>query len=52
MDIQIFDHTEEVPQQHLDLIANILDFAGNYLKLDVATEISVTLMHNDENSKN
>ncbi|MBM7092930.1 rRNA maturation RNase YbeY, partial [Streptomyces sp. S12] len=51
MDIQIFDHTEEVPQQHLDLIANILDFAGNYLKLDVATEISVTLMHNDEIQK-
>ena len=51
MDIQVFDHTEEVPQQHLDLIANILDFAGNYLKLDVATEISVTLMHNDEIQK-
>ncbi|TLQ04924.1 rRNA maturation RNase YbeY [Pediococcus stilesii] len=48
MDIQLFDHTEKEPQQHLDLIADILEFAGNYLHLDEETEISVTLMHNDE----
>jgi probable rRNA maturation factor len=48
MDIQIFDHTNEAPQAHLDLIAKILNFAGEYLHLNANTEMSVTLMHNDE----
>lgn len=48
MDIQLFDHTEKETQQNLDLIADILEFAGNYLHLAEETEISVTLMHNDE----
>ncbi|WP_353990302.1 rRNA maturation RNase YbeY [Pediococcus argentinicus] len=48
MDIQVFDHTEEASKEHLELVNNILNFAGNYLKLADNTELSVTLMHNDE----
>ncbi|MCZ3393461.1 rRNA maturation RNase YbeY [Enterococcus faecium] len=48
MDIQTFDHTKEENPKNLELITDILEFAGNYLYLDEETEISVTLMHNDE----
>lgn len=48
MDIQTFDHTKEKNPKNLELITDILEFAGNYLHLDEETEISVTLMHNDE----
>jgi probable rRNA maturation factor len=48
MDIQTFDHTKAEDSKNLDLITDILEFAGNYLHLDEETEISVTLMHNDE----
>lgn len=48
MDIQTFDHTKEENTKNLELITDILEFAGNYLHLDEETEISVTLMHNDE----
>lgn len=48
MDIQIFDHTEEASKKDLDLITDILNFASNYIKLEQNTEMSVTLMHNDE----
>ena len=48
MDIQTFDHTKEENPKNLELITDILEFAGNYLHLDEETEISVTLMHNDE----
>ncbi|UQB00079.1 rRNA maturation RNase YbeY [Pediococcus pentosaceus] len=48
MDIQTFDHTKEENSKNLELITDILEFAGNYLHLDEETEISVTLMHNDE----
>ena len=46
MDIQTFDHTKEENPKNLELITDILEFAGNYLHLDEETEIS--LMHNDE----
>ncbi|MBF7125927.1 rRNA maturation RNase YbeY [Pediococcus pentosaceus] len=48
MDIQTFDHTKEENPKNLELITDILEFTGNYLHLDEETEISVTLMHNDE----
>lgn len=48
MDIQIYDHTKEEPKENIELIQNVLEFAGNYLKLAKNTEMSVTLMHNDE----
>lgn len=48
MDIQTFDHTKEENPKNLELITDMLEFAGNYLHLDEETEISVTLMHNDE----
>ncbi|MGI6024275.1 rRNA maturation RNase YbeY [Pediococcus parvulus] len=48
MDIQIYDHTKEEPKENIELIQNVLEFAGNYLKLAENTEMSVTLMHNDE----
>lgn len=48
MDIQTFDHTKAEDSKNLDLITDILEFTGNYLHLDEETEISVTLMHNDE----
>jgi probable rRNA maturation factor len=48
MDIQTFNHTKEENPKNLELITDILEFAGNYLHLDEETEISVTLMHNDE----
>lgn len=48
MDIRTFDHTKEENPKNLELITDILEFAGNYLHLDEETEISVTLMHNDE----
>ncbi|WP_432749274.1 rRNA maturation RNase YbeY [Pediococcus pentosaceus] len=48
MDIQTFDHTKEENPKNLELITDILEFAGNYLHLDEETEISVTLMHDDE----
>lgn len=48
MDIQIYDHTKEEPKESIELIQNVLEFAGNYLKLAENTEMSVTLMHNDE----
>ncbi|WP_412990240.1 rRNA maturation RNase YbeY [Pediococcus siamensis] len=48
MDIQIYDHTDQEPAENLSLIQNVLNFAGDYLKLASNTEMSVTLMHNDE----
>ena len=47
MDIQIFDDTKEATPFHLDIIKNILEFAGKYLELPENTEISVTLMDNE-----
>ncbi|WP_125981172.1 rRNA maturation RNase YbeY [Loigolactobacillus iwatensis] len=48
MDLEIYDNTKTVTQAHLDLINKITEFAGNYMKLPEDTEMSVTLMHNDE----
>lgn len=48
MDLEIFDHTEAASPEHLKLIQDVLEFAGNYMKLPEDTEMSVTLMHNDE----
>ncbi|ANK59597.1 rRNA maturation RNase YbeY [Loigolactobacillus backii] len=48
MDLEIYDNTKAVTQAHLELIKKITEFAGNYMKLPEDTEMSVTLMHNDE----
>ncbi|AMV61584.1 Metal-dependent hydrolase YbeY, involved in rRNA and/or ribosome maturation and assembly [Pediococcus damnosus] len=48
MDIQIYDHTNEESKANIELVQNVLNFAGDYLKLAENTEMSVTLMHNDE----
>ncbi|KRM96699.1 rRNA maturation RNase YbeY [Loigolactobacillus rennini] len=48
MDLEIVDHTKQVTAAHLKLIQEITEFAGNYLHLPADTEMSVTLMHNDE----
>ncbi|AEV95220.1 rRNA maturation RNase YbeY [Pediococcus claussenii] len=48
MDIQIFDHTKEASKEDLNLITDILNFSSNYIELEKNTEMSVTLMHNDE----
>ncbi len=49
MDLEIYDKTKDkVSEKEIKLIRNVLDFAGNYLKLPKNTEMSVTLVNNDE----
>lgn len=49
MDLAIYDQTEQkVPEKHLDLVKDVLDFAGKYLSLPDNTEMSVTFVNNDE----
>lgn len=47
MDLEIYDDTKNVPEEKIKLIEDILNFAGNYLKLPENTEMSVTLMDNE-----
>ncbi|MDR3191112.1 MAG: rRNA maturation RNase YbeY [Lactobacillaceae bacterium] len=49
MDLAIFDQTEQgVPDAHIELTKQVLDYAGEYLKLPADTEMSVTFVNNDE----
>lgn len=49
MDLEIYDKTQTgVPAKHVQLIQDVLQFAGNYLKLADNTEMSVTLMNNED----
>ena len=47
MDLEIYDDTKNVPEEKIKLIEDILNFAGSYLKLPENTEMSVTLMDNE-----
>lgn len=47
MDLEIYDDTKHVSEEKIKLIEDILNFAGNYLKLPENTEMSVTLMDNE-----
>jgi probable rRNA maturation factor len=48
MDLEIYDETKsKVPQKHIDLIKDILEYAGKYINLAENTEMSVTFVNND-----
>lgn len=49
MDLEIYDKTQDgVPAEHVNLIQDVLQYAGKYLKLVDNTEMSVTLMNNED----
>lgn len=49
MELEIFDHTfDKVSADNIELIKNILEFAGKKLQLAENTEVSVTLVNNPE----
>lgn len=48
MDLEIYDDTGNVPEERIGMIEDILNFAGNYIHLPENTEMSVTLMNNDQ----
>lgn len=49
MDLEIYDKTEKgVSEKDQKLIRNVLEFAGSYIHLADNTEMSVTLVNNDE----
>lgn len=48
MDLEVYDNTNEVSIEWIELIKKILNFAGDYIKLPENTEMSVTLMDNEE----
>lgn len=49
MDLEIYDKTQDgIDEKDRKLIANVLDFAGKYIHLADDTEMSVTLVNNDE----
>ncbi|WP_311406983.1 rRNA maturation RNase YbeY [Liquorilactobacillus uvarum] len=48
MDLEIYDETKQVSEEWIKLITNLLDYAGNYIKLPENTEMSVTLMDNEK----
>lgn len=47
MDLEIIDETKSVDPKWLTLIDEVLNYAGDYLKLPADTQMSVTLMHNE-----
>lgn len=47
MDLEIFDETKEASKEWLNMIAQLLNYAGNYIDLPDNTEMSVTLVNND-----
>ncbi|QBO37319.1 rRNA maturation RNase YbeY [Periweissella cryptocerci] len=52
MDLALIDNTKEhVSDEHQQLVHDVLEFAGNYIKLPEDTEMSVTFMNNDEIQK-
>ncbi|KRL08266.1 rRNA maturation RNase YbeY [Liquorilactobacillus hordei] len=46
MDLEIFDETNQVSEEKIELVRKVLDYAGRYIKLPDDTEMSVTLMDN------
>ncbi|WP_407886260.1 rRNA maturation RNase YbeY [Levilactobacillus sp. N40-8-2] len=49
MDLEIYDKTKDgVPAKHVDMIKEVLEYAGKYLELAENTEMSVTLMNNED----
>lgn len=47
MDLEVYDDTNAVSQQQIELIKDVLNFAGKYIKLPDNTEMSVILMDNE-----
>ena len=47
MDLEVYDETQKVSPEMIQLIKDVLDFAGNYISLPANTEMSVTLMDNE-----
>ena len=48
MDLEIFDETKEASKEWLDMIAQLLNYAGYYIDLPDNTEMSVTLVDNEK----
>ena len=48
MDLEVYDNTKQAPEAWLELIKDILNYAGAYIDLPENTEMSVTLMDNEE----
>ncbi|KRN02590.1 metal-dependent hydrolase [Levilactobacillus senmaizukei DSM 21775 = NBRC 103853] len=49
MDLEIYDKTKDgVPAKHVDMIRDVLEYAGKYIELAENTEMSVTLMNNED----
>ena len=48
MDLEIFDDTNSVPAEKIQLVKDVLEFSGKYLELPEDTEMSVTLMNNEQ----
>lgn len=48
MDLEIYDETKTgVPEEHVQLVKDVLEYAGRYIKLKENTEMSVTFVNND-----
>jgi len=47
MEIDIFDETESVKKEHIELVHSLIAFAGEYLKLTPDTELSITFVDNE-----
>ncbi|ANZ61913.1 rRNA maturation factor [Secundilactobacillus paracollinoides] len=48
MDLEIYDETTDgFPDEKVKLIRDVLEYAGQYIKLGENTEMSVTLVNND-----
>lgn len=48
MDIEMIDQTNEFAPEYQQLVYDILQFAGDYMKLPKNTEMSVTFMTNED----
>ncbi|APS42135.1 Metal-dependent hydrolase YbeY, involved in rRNA and/or ribosome maturation and assembly [Weissella jogaejeotgali] len=49
MDLAIIDQSKPgVPEEQVELVNDVLNYAGNYLSLPDNTEMSVTFVNNDE----
>lgn len=46
LELDLMDETEQLPEKEQQLVADVLEFAAQYLKLDEGTEMSVTFMDN------
>lgn len=52
MDLEIYDNTQDgVPAEQVELVKNVLNYAGKYIDLADNTEMSVTFVNNDEIQK-